>query len=277
MLFNAQRERLRRRGRRPRPLPGRQRRSPGRWTAPRPQMARHGRVRAGRRRHRRGPAALNVHRRRSTAARPSARGPAVEENLARAASMASLPAPRRARRPQWPRASIRQAFAECRILHGGSVRRRRRSLSGDECGSLDLIKLPADVSDGRGRAHVRAGRRAACARPTPRCLLNGLVDRSPWDGGRGSASMNVRNTPTSRPASVEAAVQAAVAAEGFDPATGRRGRPRRRRGRATRSRTGTVAVRRRHVHTGACRPSSPVRACTTSRACRTPPCTWASD
>ena len=131
----------------------------------------------------------------------------VEQNLARPASMASLP--NLASLVGLDAEGVKAAFAES----GWSIA-DKGALSGDESGNLDLIKLPDDVSE--AQALLMYSNVSGLSAADATLLLNGSWQFTSEAGG--SANMRVKYADFSS-GSVEAAVQTAIASEGFDPAT----------------------------------------------------------
>ena len=131
----------------------------------------------------------------------------VEQNLARPTSMASLP--NLASLVGLDAEGVKAAFAES----GWSIA-DKGALSGDESGNLDLIKLPDDVSE--AQALLMYSNVSGLSAADATLLLNGSWQFTSEAGD--SANMRVKYADFSS-GSVEAAVQTAIASEGFDPAT----------------------------------------------------------
>lgn len=131
----------------------------------------------------------------------------MEQNLARPASMESLP--NLASLVGMDVEGIKATFAEA----GWSVA-DKGALSGDTSGKIDLIKLPADVSE--AQALLMYSNVSGLSATDATLLLNGSWQFTAEPGDY--ADMRVKYADFSS-GSVEAAVQTAIASEGFDPAT----------------------------------------------------------
>lgn len=132
----------------------------------------------------------------------------VEQNLSRPASMESLP--NLASLVGLDNEEVKAAFAEA-----GFTIFDKGVLTGTEDGTLDLVKLPADVSEAQAILLYSNGISKLSAADAT-LLLNGSWQFTS-DPSKGT-DMSVKYADFSS-GSVEAALQAAVAAEGFDPAT----------------------------------------------------------
>lgn len=131
----------------------------------------------------------------------------VEQNLARPASMASLP--NLASLVGLDAEGVKTAFAES----GWSIA-DKGALSGDESGNLDLIKLPDDVSE--AQALLMYSNVSSLSAADATLLLNGSWQFTSEAGG--SVNMRVKYADFSS-GSVEAAIQAAMASEGLEGST----------------------------------------------------------
>ncbi len=132
----------------------------------------------------------------------------VEQNLARPSSMESLPS-------LAALINLDDETIKAQLTEAGFTIYDATKTEGDGAGQLDLIKLPADVPTAEAALLYAQGIPSLSAADAVR-LLNGSWNLT---ANRGDfTDMRVKYADFAS-GSVEAAIQAAIAAEGFDPAT----------------------------------------------------------